>query len=174
MSDIDKPDVILLVDDEALVRMVGADILTDADFRGIDAVNADEALAMLEARSDVRVLVTDVEMPGALDGFTLARLVDKTWPQIGIVVVSGRAQPAEGDLPPKALFLGKPYTPDALVKAVRSILPRPEAIVLPVRDTPTPKPSAPVLPAPVLLAQSPSADGVTGGLAQPLPEPPED
>ena len=64
MTDIDKPDVILLVDDEALVRMVGADILTDASFRGIDAVNADEALAMLEARSDVRVLVTDVEMPG--------------------------------------------------------------------------------------------------------------
>ena len=174
MTDSAKPAVILLAEDEALVRMVAADILNDAGFRVIESVNANESLTMLQARCDVQALVTDVEMPGALDGFTLARLVDKTWPQIGIVVVSGRAQPAEGDLPPKALFLGKPYTPDALVKAVRSILPRPEAIVLPVRDTPTPKPSAPVLPAPVLLAQSPSADGVTGGLAQPLPEPPED
>jgi two-component system, response regulator PdtaR len=131
MIDTDKPTVVLLVEDEALVRMVGADILEEAGFRVIEAVNANEALAMLEARTDVQALVTDVEMPGGLDGFTLARLVHKAWPHIRIVVASGRASPAEGVMPPRAFFLPKPYKPDALVRAVQSRLaPRPQPIVL--------------------------------------------
>lgn len=77
----------------------GADILMDADFRVIEAVNADEALTLLEARPDVRAIVTDVEMPGSLNGFTFARVVHKAWPQIGIVIMSGRQGPGDEDLP---------------------------------------------------------------------------
>ena len=175
MTDREKPAVVLLAEDEALVRMVGADILFDAGFRVIEAVNADEALAMLEARLDVQALVTDVEMPGGLDGLTLARIVNKTWPHLGIVVLSGRAGPEQEGLPPGALFMIKPYSANALVEAVRTVLaPRPEPIVIPVQDVATTTSGAPVLPVSVTLAPGSSADGVTGDLAQPLPEPPEE
>jgi hypothetical protein len=108
-------------------------------------------------------------MPGGLDGFTLARLVHETWPSIGIVVASGRTGPAEGEMPPRALFMAKPYGTEALVKAVRSVLaPKPEPILIPIQDVATTAPGAPVLPAAVALAPGPSADGVTGALAQPL------
>ena len=77
------PTVILLVEDEALVRMFAADLLREeAGFKVIEAVDADEALTVLEAGPDVHALVTDVEMPGTLDGFTLARLVHKAWPSV--------------------------------------------------------------------------------------------
>lgn len=125
--------VVLLVEDETLVRMFAADFLRDdAGFKVVEAVNADEALTVLEATPDVRVLVTDVEMAGTLDGFALARLVGKAWPGIGIVVVSGRALPHDGDLPPGARFLSKPYSPAALTEAIRGVLVRgAEPIIVP-------------------------------------------
>ena len=78
MTSDNRPEIILLVEDEALVRMLASDILTEeAGYRVIEAVNADEALTLLEARPDVRLVFTDVDMPGSLNGFTLARIVDR-------------------------------------------------------------------------------------------------
>jgi DNA-binding NarL/FixJ family response regulator len=125
---------------------------------------------MLEARSDIQVLITDVEMPGALNGFALARLVHRSWPRIGIVVVSGRQAPAPGELPHSAVYLLKPYTPDKLVGAVRSVLPR-EAEPIVVEPE---RVEVPVLPISAVLSSRPGAEGVSGGLAQPLPEPPDE
>jgi hypothetical protein len=90
--------VILVVEDEALVRMVVSDTLADAGYRVIDAVNADDALLLLGLRADVEAVVTDVQMPSKLDGF--ARIVAERWPGMGLVVSSAGAQPAPGDLPP--------------------------------------------------------------------------
>jgi CheY-like chemotaxis protein len=173
-AEADKPTVILLVEDEALVRMVGADILMDADFRVIEAVNADEALTLLEARPDVRAIVTDVEMPGSLNGFTFARVVHKAWPQIGIVIMSGRQGPGDEDLPPELHFISKPFTAAELLDAVHAVLhPRPESIVISLQTVPAPETRGAGLPAAASLDQLATGNGVTGGLAQPLPEPPE-
>jgi CheY-like chemotaxis protein len=170
----DKPTVILLVEDEALVRMLGADILMDSGFRVIEAVNADEALTLLEARPDVRAIFTDVEIPGSLNGFTFARLVHRAWPQIGIVITSGREGPGDEGMPAGALFISKPFTASRLLEAVHAVLrPEPQPIIVPLQDVPAVEPSAPVLPAAVSLDQLPTGNGVTGGLAQPLSEPPD-
>jgi CheY-like chemotaxis protein len=115
-----QPVIVLLVEDEALVRMMAADVLREeGGFKVVEAADADEALTVLDATADVRALVTDVEMPGSLDGFTLARVVKQAWPQIGIVVTSGRMAPGPKDLPSGALFMPKPYRPADLLAAVR-------------------------------------------------------
>jgi CheY-like chemotaxis protein len=112
------PAVVLLVEDEPLVRMVAADVLYEAGYRVLEAADADEALEILSVRPDVRVLVTDVKMPGEIDGIKLAHIVAKRWPQMSILVTSGHAQPGAGDLPGGALFLEKPYYPSQLTGAV--------------------------------------------------------
>jgi len=114
--------VVLLTEDEGLVRMFAADALREVGgFEVLEAASGDEALTVLQA-CGVQVLVTDVEMPGTIDGFALARRVAEAWPRTGIVVTTGRALPAEGDLPAGARFVPKPYSVDTLVTAVRDVL----------------------------------------------------
>jgi CheY-like chemotaxis protein len=159
-----QPAIVLLVEDEALVRMFAADVLREeGGFKVVEVVNADEALTVLEATADVRALVTDVEMPGSLDGFTLARVVKQAWPHIGIVVTSGRMAPGSRDLPSGALFIPKPYRPTDLIAAVRRVLPS-DQTEIPVEA------SAPVLPSAIKINQLHTGIGTAGGLAQPLPE----
>ena len=118
------PTIILLVEDQAVLRLFVADLLrSKGGFTVIEAANADEALTLLEASGDtVRALVTDVEMPGSMDGFTLTRLAHKAWPHMGLVVVSGRAKPQADDVPEGTVFLSKPFRAKALIKAVHSVL----------------------------------------------------
>jgi CheY-like chemotaxis protein len=85
-----RPTVVLLVEDEPLVRMLGVDVLEDAGFTVVEAANASEALRALETRTDVRVLFTDVNMPGELDGLELARVVHQRWPDIRLLIASGQ------------------------------------------------------------------------------------
>src|SRR6204780_5745961 len=91
--------VVLVVEDEALVRLSAVGMLEDAGFRMIEAVNADQALELLAADSDVQLLFTDVNLPGTIDGLALARQVHDRWPHIGIIVVSGRESPQPQELP---------------------------------------------------------------------------
>jgi CheY-like chemotaxis protein len=103
------PTVVLVVEDEALIRMFAAEVLEEeGGFKVLEAANADEALTILHVRHDVRVLCTDINMPGTMDGAALARLVDMKWPGIGLIVTSGRPAPGKGELPSKASFLMKP------------------------------------------------------------------
>jgi two-component system, response regulator PdtaR len=163
-QDSQQPVIVLLAEDEALVRMMAADVLREeGGFKVVEVVNADEALTVLEATADIRALVTDVEMPGSLNGFTLARVVKQAWPQIGIVVTSGRLAPGPKDLPSGALFFPKPYRPAALVAAVRTVLPSDQT------EVPAEAP-VPVLPSAVKISQLHTGIGAAGGLAQPLPE----
>ena len=91
--------VILLVEDELLIRMSLTDTLVDAGYRVLEARNAAEALEIISARDDVDVLITDVRMPGGMDGITLAREVASRYPAVAIIVTSGHAQPTATDLP---------------------------------------------------------------------------
>src|SRR5215207_7525329 len=82
----------------------------------------EEALAVLQTRPDVRVLFTDVNMPGSLDGLGLAQIVHERIPEVGILIGSGRIRPLSGELPPGAQFIAKPYAPSALTEAVRALV----------------------------------------------------
>jgi CheY-like chemotaxis protein len=113
--------VILVVEDEALVRLAAVGMLEDAGFRMIEAVNADQALALLAADSDVQLLFTDVNMPGTINGLALARQVHDRWPHIGIMVASANLVPQLEDLPAGSLFEQKPYSIDAVVRHAREL-----------------------------------------------------
>jgi DNA-binding LytR/AlgR family response regulator len=132
------------------------------------AAHADEALTLLHGRPDVRVLFTDVNMPGTMDGVQLAHVARQQWPRLAIIVTSGRG--ATGVLPPDASFIMKPYTPSALVELIAGILRSPaEPIIFTRLERGATKTSgAPVLPGPVNLDGLNMGNGTTSGLAQPL------
>ncbi len=114
----------LVVDDDHMVRMLACDILEDAGFRTLDAGTGDAAVGILQAHADEIVLLfSDVEMPGRLDGFALARETARTWPQISIVVASGRRAPEPGDMPEHACFIPKPFSAEMIYEHLREILP---------------------------------------------------
>jgi CheY-like chemotaxis protein len=116
--------VVLLVEDEPLVRLTQVDILREAGFWVLEAADADAAFEMLRLRQDVSVVLTDVDMPGSLDGFEFARLVAQGWPEVGVMVISGKTLPDEGDLPPSAVFIAKPVYPDILVQQLNNLMTR--------------------------------------------------
>jgi len=120
-----RPLVLLIAEDEPLVRMAAADALGDAGCEVIEAADADEAIAVLDADPRVRVLVTDVRMPGPIDGLALARMAAARWPWVAVVVASGHALPGDGKVPEGTLFLAKPYTAEALLDCVRRAVKRP-------------------------------------------------
>ncbi len=125
MSDplLDPRALVLVVEDEPLVRMTLVDVLEDAGFKVIEAVHADEALRVLRAVTRIDAIVTDVEMPqGSINGFELARRVRMDREEIGVLIASGRAAPKVGDLPEGALFIGKPVHPETLVELIMSLL----------------------------------------------------
>ncbi|MCB5176628.1 response regulator transcription factor [Microvirga lenta] len=116
--------VALIVEDEMLVRMVLVDTLMDDGFEVIEATSADEALLALNRRDDVDLVISDVEMPGSINGFTLARRVAEERPNIGIIIVSGRASPQQGDLPEGANFIAKPFYPDTVLTTANAMIGR--------------------------------------------------
>jgi two-component sensor histidine kinase/CheY-like chemotaxis protein len=99
---------VLVVEDEMVLRMRAVDIVEDAGFTPVEAVNADEALAILESRSDIDLLFTDIQMPGSMDGLKLAHAVHDRWPAIKIILVSGQVKPSDAERPADSRFFGKP------------------------------------------------------------------
>src|SRR5688572_17211813 len=114
--------VVLLVEDEFLVRQTWSVIFRKAEFWVVEAQDADEAFELLRSRADVAAVLTDVNMPGSMDGFEFARLVRQGWPEVGVLVISGQADPGPSDLPSHAAFLRKPFRPAALIKTLRKLM----------------------------------------------------
>jgi two-component system, response regulator PdtaR len=114
--------VILVVEDEFLVRILEVDILRDAGFRVVEAQDADEAFEMLRRRPEIAAVLTDVDMPGSLNGFEFARLVKQGWPEVGVLTISGKALPTPGDLPDRVEFVRKPFRPQALLERVHNLV----------------------------------------------------
>ena len=110
--------VVLIVDDEPLIRMDLADMVTDAGYVALEAADADEAIQLLETQPAIRILVTDIEMPGSMDGLKLAAAVRERWPPVVIIVTSGRILPAKAELPSPSAFLAKPYDSTAMAAAL--------------------------------------------------------
>jgi CheY-like chemotaxis protein len=111
--------LILVVEDEALLRMIATEYLADAGFEVIEAANADQASRILESRPKVDCLFTDVHMPGSMNGFSLAERAHGHWPHIKLVITSGLMRPAQGSLPGHAFFLPKPYNAEQLMSALQ-------------------------------------------------------
>jgi CheY-like chemotaxis protein len=116
-----KKPVILIVEDEFLLRMHAAEMIGDAGFDVVEARHADEAIEILEARPDIHVVFTDIQMPGSMDGLNLARFVRGRWPPIKIVATSGFVNVGRDDLPEGSRFLPKPYRPDQIVATLREL-----------------------------------------------------
>src|ERR1700730_2511405 len=113
---------VLIVEDEMLLRMRAVDIVEDAGFRPVEAVNADEAIAILESRSDISLLFTDIQMPGSMDGLKLAPGVHDRCPSIKIILVSGQVQPTESERPADSRFFGKPLSVEQMISELQAMV----------------------------------------------------
>jgi two-component system, response regulator PdtaR len=113
--------VILIVEDEFLLRMDSAEMIENAGFQVVQAGNSDEAIAALKARPDIHIVFTDIQMPGSMDGLKLARFVRDRWPPIKIVATSGRVAVDSDDLPDGSVFLPKPYRGAHMIATLREL-----------------------------------------------------
>lgn len=114
--------VVLVVEDEALIRLNAVDLIEEAGFQAIEAANADEAIRILESRNDIRIVFTDIHMPGSIDGLKLAHAVRNRWPPIKLIVTSGRMTVPESALPTGGRFFGKPYEPSEIARTLHELV----------------------------------------------------
>lgn len=112
---------VLIVEDEPLLMMEAVDVVEDAGFAALEAASAREAIAILEARRDIVVVFTDINLAGSIDGLQLARIVRERWPPIKLLVSSGRILAREEDLPAASLFLPKPYRAEQVHAMLRRL-----------------------------------------------------
>jgi len=116
------PAVVLVVEDEMLLRMRAVDMVEDAGYTSVEAVDADEAVAILESRSDIALMFTDIQMPGSMDGLKLAHTVHERWPPIKIMLVSGQLRPATIDIPADSRFYGKPLEATEMIAEMQNMI----------------------------------------------------
>jgi two-component system, response regulator PdtaR len=117
-----SPSVVLIVEDDPLLRMLAVEVVEEAGFVALEAGDADAAVALLESRPDISVLFTDISMPGSMDGLKLAHAVRDRWPPMKILVVSGQVRLQPSALPSNCCFVGKPYRAAALVAELCSLV----------------------------------------------------
>src|SRR6201991_3402870 len=113
---------VLVVEDEMILRMRAVDIVEDAGFCPVEAVNADEAISILESRSDISLLFTDIQMPGTMDGLKLAHAVHDRWPTIKIILVSGQVKPSAAERPADSRFFGKPLAVGQMIRELQGMV----------------------------------------------------
>ncbi len=125
MAESSKPrELILVVEDESLIRMNSVDMIRDLGFDVIEAMNADEAVSLLETVPDIKVVFTDIQMPGSMDGLLLAAVIRDRWPPVALLVTSGKVRPPAVDMPLGARFIRKPYSPLELKQELQTLTAR--------------------------------------------------
>jgi len=113
--------VVLIVEDEFLVRMYAAEMIKDAGYDVVEAINADHAIAILETRRDIRVVFTDIQLPGSMDGLKLAQAVRNRWPPVHIIATSAYHATLTDELPTGSVFLPKPYTERKIIGTLHAL-----------------------------------------------------
>jgi len=125
-SDLDLPKslnlAVLVVEDEPLLLLDDMCLFEDAGFEAIPAANASEAICTLEERSDIKVVITDIGMPGSMNGISLCIAIRERWPSIGLIIISGQSAPLDSALPPGSLFISKPCDPKQLLNALHTFV----------------------------------------------------
>jgi CheY-like chemotaxis protein len=120
-NDAALPATVLVVEDDVLLRMFAVEMIEEAGFRVIEAQNADAAIRLLETRNDIRIIFTDIDMPGSMNGLKLAHAVANRWPPIRIIATSGHFRVSEGDLPYGGRFIPKPYRQHQVIGALTEL-----------------------------------------------------
>ena len=110
---------VLVVEDEFFSRLHAVNLVEAAGYKAIEASNADEAIAILESRKDIRIVFTDIDMPGSMDGLKLARAVRDRWPPIELILTSGHFDVPDNKIPERGLFFSKPYRDQEIVSALQ-------------------------------------------------------
>lgn len=113
---------VLVVEDDFIIRMDIVDCLEEAGFAVLEAADADQAIRILEQRTDIRLVFTDVDMPGSMDGLKLAAAVRDRWPPVAIIVASGHVLPQPSQIPEGGRFFQKPYSRPEIAHAVREMV----------------------------------------------------
>jgi CheY-like chemotaxis protein len=116
-----KRHVVLVVEDDFLIRMNAAEMIADAGFDVVEAASADEAIVILEDRLDITVVFTDIQMPGSMDGLKLAAAIRGRWPPIRIIATSGLVDVRQDEIPEGGRFLPKPYSPEQIIRTLREL-----------------------------------------------------
>ena len=116
------PLVVLVVEDEMLLRMRVVNMVEDAGYIPVEAVDADEAFAILQSRSDIALLFTDIQMPGSMNGLELARAVRERWPPIKIILASGQLKLSREDIPNDSRFFGKPLEAGEMIAEMQDMI----------------------------------------------------
>ncbi|WP_093333190.1 response regulator [Sphingomonas rubra] len=111
--------VLLVVEDEPLLRIMAVDLGEDAGFVVVEAANAAAAIAILEERTDIGLVFTDIDMPGTMDGIMLAACIRDRWPPIEIIVTCDKMRPSPAQLPARSVFFAKPYRHEQLTHTLR-------------------------------------------------------
>ena len=114
--------VVLIVEDQFLLQLAAIELVESAGFIGIGASNADDAIKILQARQDIRIVITDVEMPGTMDGVKLAHFIRERWPPVHLIIVSGMALKNESQIPYGTKFFSKPYHDETLVAELQRLM----------------------------------------------------
>lgn len=117
-----KRQLVLVVEDEPILRMAALDMIRSAGFEAIEATDATDAVRILESRPDIRVVFTDVDMPRGIDGFALAVLVRRRWPPVHIIVTSGKAGIGQLSMPAGCVFFGKPYDEQRVIAEMQRMI----------------------------------------------------
>lgn len=116
--------IILVVEDEPVIRMLAIDLVEEAGFQAMEAADAEEAITILEGRQDIRLVFSDVDMPG-ISGFQLAATVRDRWPPVEVILTSGRPLPEDAKLPARVEFIAKPFDFKKLTAALRRMAEHP-------------------------------------------------
>ena|ERR1700722_9434822 len=116
------PPIVLIVEDDMILRMRSVDIVEDAGYTPVEAVDADEALGILQSRSDIALLFTDIQMPGSMDGLQLAHAVYERWPQLKIILVSGQLKLSSAEIPRDSRFFGKPLVSGQIITEMQGMI----------------------------------------------------
>ena len=116
------PFIVLVVEDEMMLRMKVVDMVEDAGYIPVEAVDADEAMAVLQSRNDIALMLTDVQMPGSMNGLELAHAVHERWPPIKIILASGQLKLSASEIPLDSRFFGKPLQSAEIIAEMREML----------------------------------------------------
>jgi len=114
------PTYVLVVEDDVLSRLHASNLVEDAGYIPIEAANADEAIAILESRKDIRIVFTDIDMPGSMDGLKLARAIRDRWPPIELVLTSGHFDLQQDEIPERGRFFAKPYRDEEIIASLQA------------------------------------------------------
>lgn len=110
--------VVLVVEDEPILRMSAVDLVEDAGFEAVEAADAIQAIEILEMRPDIRIVFSDIDMPRGMDGMKLAAAIRDRWPPIQIILTSGYFTPDRVRMPPRSVFFPKPYVAEKVVETL--------------------------------------------------------